>query len=1258
MTYRIGRWSSKAGVLAGTVGAALVLVSIFALSTTHRGASRRTESDHARAAFSSSDHSSLPTWPLRKINPDIDHLTLAFEPSAGRSSNAESFVARAGGSDIKILPAEVAISLGKASRPRSNLTIKFLGANQTPSLAASERLAGVTNYYLGKNPRLWRTQVPTFARVVSRSVYPGIDVVYYGTRQRLEYDLNIASGRDVGSVRLSIKGADKLNLERDGDLAIVLHQRRIYLRKPFIYQDINGVRKPVDGGYALLSDSANGNETALVGIRVGNYDRGHPLVVDPVLSYSTYLGGAGADVARGVALDSSKNNYITGTTCSTNFPTVLAAQPTAGGDCDAFVTEINSTGTTILYSTYLGGSGLDRGNAIAVDGSGAAYVSGQTASTNFPITVGQPFGGVANAFVTKLKPNGMLSYARYLGGSDVDAGLAIALAQGCASNCNAYVAGRSNSQDFPTTVGAFQTSAPAAISGFVTQVSSDGTSLVYSTYLGGPANQPDNFSSQYASAVAVDGSGNAYVAGGTISTAFPVTEGAAQTTIGGAYDCFAAKLNPSATAPLVYSTYVGGHGNEGCTGIAIVPSCQSNCAAWIAGFTSSFDYPSGGTPPFTHQGGVENGVLTEISPDGSSFVYSTYLGGYYNEALGIAVDSNSNAYVTGFTASANYPTVSPIQGAAAPNGILFASTDGFSSFAQSSLPSSAGSVYTMISGGGALYAGTTRRGLFRSSDGGTSFTATAITGAFVSGLAFDSSANTLYAGVPNGLMASSDGGATFTANLLPQAVRVLSILVIPNQDGPSTVLAGTDGGLYASFDGGVTFGATPQIPASSVFSLVFDPNAPSTVYAGTNEGLFRSTDGGNTFVSYFLTFSDIVALAADPTTTPTTIYIASSSNDLGVFTTNFVNFFNIFENDENFYSLALDTTTEVPTAYTASANGDIYTSTNRGVSFAPTSLANQAGPMTMVAATPSGLFAGEFLEADAFLTTANPAGTTFTFSTFLQGSSSDFAYGVGVDPPGTTIHIAGKTASGDFPVSPSPGAAQTALAGNTDAFLSVYGPTMSQGGQVPTPPPPPQVQGKAGGTVGAGALTVNNTSGAPMLTPSVTIAFNNADLFTSATLTATVGTSNQTSTLVPNNSSTFIFNPPITIPLGQNVTYSLSVTITPNPQITRRQTPIAYASILPVNGSRDMAEAAAALIFLGMCAYLLGISRANRMMLVLAILLLAMTAELGCDTGSIGSPSGAQFSTQTAMDVAAHNQTGGPLTVGGLPVVLSNITVQ
>jgi hypothetical protein len=407
-----------------------------------------------------------------------------------------------------------------------------------------------------------------------------------------------------------------------------------------------------------------------------------------------------------------------------------------------------------------------------------------------------------------------------------------------------------------------------------------------------------------------------------------------------------------------------------------------------------------------------------------------------------------------------------------------------------------------------------------------------------------------------------------------------------------------------------------------------------------------------------VTFCDIEAIVADGTTNPSTFYLASGSNLIGVITTNFSNSLRFFEPSQDFYSLAIDSTTSPPTVYAAASGGDIFVSTNRGASFVATNLINQPAPMTMVSVTPSGEFAAEFLENDATLTAINPAGTAFTFSTYLQGASQDAGLGVAVEPNGTTIHVVGETASTDFPVAPVPGAVQTAVAGLTDAFLSVFGPPMQQGGMVPTPPPPTNVSnGKPGGTVGAGSLQVNNTSGAPLITPSVTIGFDNADLFTSATLTATVGNTTSTSTVVPATSTTFAFNPPVTIPLGQSVTYSLAATITTTPNITRRELPVAYASIFPFGRSRGSNVFAGALALLCAFAMLTAGSRRRRLIFAAALVLLLAGAETGCDNGSIGGPSGPQFSTQTARDVAAKDQGGGPVTIGGLPVVMSNITV-
>jgi hypothetical protein len=235
--------------------------------------------------------------------------------------------------------------------------------------------------------------------------------------------------------------------------------------------------------------------------------------------------------------------------------------------------------------------------------------------------LGPPLGGISNAFVTKLNPNGRVAYSRYLGSDDFDVAFGIALAQGCASNCNAYVVGRTNAGDFPTTAGVFQPTHPAAISGWVTQLSADGSTLVYSTYLGGPPNAGLGFSSQYVYAVAIDGAGDAYVTGGTIATG-PVTESAAQDTIGGGFDCFVTKLNSTATQ-LMYSTFLGGGGNEGCLSIALVPSCSSNCNAYVTGFTSSTDLATTPGAAQPSAGGIRDGLVAELNAGGTEFLYTS-----------------------------------------------------------------------------------------------------------------------------------------------------------------------------------------------------------------------------------------------------------------------------------------------------------------------------------------------------------------------------------------------------------------------------------------------------------------------------------------------------------------------------------------------------------------------------------------------------------------------------------------------------------
>jgi Big-like domain-containing protein/beta-propeller repeat-containing protein len=378
---------------------------------------------------------------------------------------------------------------------------------------------------------------------------------------------------------------------------------------------------------------------------------------NPALLYSTYLSGSGDDRGHGIAVDAAGNAYVTGFTNSINFPTTGGVfQPAVSVGQDVFVTKLDPTGSGLVYSTYLGGNNADQGLGIALDAGGNAYVTGFTQSTNFPTFAAfqTTLRGVADAFVTKLNPTGSgLVYSTYLGGSDNDQGFGIAL--DASPIPNAYVTGLTQSTNFPTTAGAFQTTFGGGTSdAFVTKLNPTGSGLVYSTYLG-------RSSSEQGRGIALDASPipNAYVTGFTNSTNFPTTAGAFQTTFGGGIsDAFVTKLNPLGTA-LVYSTYLGRSLEEQGLGIALDASPTPN--AYVTGFTFSSNFPTVAAFQTTF-GGVADAFVTKLNPTGSGLVYSTYLGGLTSdEGFDIGVDAVGNAYVTGFTQSTNFPTFAAFQ---------------------------------------------------------------------------------------------------------------------------------------------------------------------------------------------------------------------------------------------------------------------------------------------------------------------------------------------------------------------------------------------------------------------------------------------------------------------------------------------------------------------------------------------------------------------------------------------------------------------
>jgi hypothetical protein len=598
-------------------------------------------------------------------------LPLSFEPNEGQTDGQVRFLARGPKYTLFLTSDEALLALRSQATNREHsatdsvLQIRLLGSNPNTTLTGTDELQGKSNYFVGNDPRKWRTNIPNFAKVKYGDVYPGVDLVYYGSQGQLEYDLVLAPGADPDVIAFDVETtlqtggrhlASPLRIAENGDLVIATGAGDVTLRQPLIYQPgpADGARQTagrtrIDGCYQI----AQGRR---VTFKIGRYDRRRPLVIDPVLVYSTFLGGNGGDASYGIAVDGAGEAYVTGVTASANFPVKSAYQTATRGQGDAFVAKLNSAGTGLVYSTFLGGAGSDAGNAIAIDSSGSAYITGATASSDFPVTGGvfeATYGGSGNssAFVAKLDPSGSkLSYSSYLGGRGPDSGQGIAVdGQG-----DAFVTGSTESFNFPTapavpfqrgnadctTVNQIETCTADA---FVTEVNPTATELIYSTYLGGT-------SADAAQAIALDAQGNAYVAGYTYSTNFP-TQNAYQGVSGGGEDCFIAALDPTGTS-LVFSTYLGGSGQDAVFGLALDASAN----IYLTGSTTSVNFPLAANAFQTLYGGNGDAFLTKLSANAVSLVYSTFIGGSnLDEGNAVTVDSSGNAVVVGFTNSTDFP---------------------------------------------------------------------------------------------------------------------------------------------------------------------------------------------------------------------------------------------------------------------------------------------------------------------------------------------------------------------------------------------------------------------------------------------------------------------------------------------------------------------------------------------------------------------------------------------------------------------------
>lgn len=597
------------------------------------------------------------------------NLPLSFEPNHGQADRGVKFLSRGSGYTLFLTDREAVFETQSGQDPSAlrSLRMRVISGNPQPRLVGEDRLPGTANYFIGNDAANWHTAIPTYSRVRYAAVYPGIDLLYYGNQRQLEFDLVVAPGADPERIKLRFTGFRKLRITNDGDIIATTSDGQMTIHKPLAYQaehaqQLRGqsdTRRMISGRFVLL-----GKRT--VGFVVSGYDKRQALIIDPTLAYSTYLGGSGRDFGNGIASDGSGNVYLTGSTESTDFPVSPGAfQGTTNGLGVAFVTKLNPKGSAIVYSTYLGGSQSndDSGAAIAVDPEGNAYVTGTAFSTNFPITpnpiqtsnnAAAGFG--SNAFIAKLNPSGTsLIYSTYLGGSVSDSGAAIAVdAAG-----DAYVTGSGCQNNFPVTAGAFQTPNAVASSAFVSELNPSGTGLVYSTCLGSPT-----LYSSFGVGIALDGAGDAYIAGGTNADDFPVTQGAFQGSnnsfINSASNAFVSELG-SGGSNLIFSTYLGGSGGDFATGIG--RDTVGN--VYVTGVTFSSDFPvtSGAFQLSNAASGnsFSNGFVTKLNSSGTALVYSTYLGGSGIPNSGgdlsnaIRIDQAGEAYVTGSATSTDFP---------------------------------------------------------------------------------------------------------------------------------------------------------------------------------------------------------------------------------------------------------------------------------------------------------------------------------------------------------------------------------------------------------------------------------------------------------------------------------------------------------------------------------------------------------------------------------------------------------------------------
>jgi hypothetical protein len=987
-THRALRWRGWQGVTLGVLTVLVLALPTACVSGASEGSASATGTSAAASGSTANESEARKAY---------GQLPLAFVPNAGRTDPRVRFHAQAGGASFFFTPKEAVFSFTKGNQG-TVLRLAFLGANAAARIEGRRPGSGRVNYLLGNDPSKWRTKLPTYEQVVYRELWPGIDLLVSGAAGAVKYEFLLASGAKVSDIRLAYRGADSLTLSPAGELLIGTPLGVLRDDRPRSHQLIGGKQVTVASSFAL----ERGTNT--YGFALGPHNSEQPLVIDPGLVYSTFLGGSGEDFGREIAIDANGSAYLTGTTSSSNFPTSAGAFQSALADgLDIFVTKLNANGSALAYSTYLGGSfGGDESFGIDVDGDGSAYVTGQTLATDFPVTPGafQTFvaGGIpGDAFVTKVNAAGSaLVYSSYLGGSGNEEGLGIAVdAAG-----SAYVTGQTGTElpgqvPFPTTPGAFQTAPADAFGGdgFVTKVNASGSALAYSSYLGG-SGADRSFD------IATDAAGNAYLTGVTASTNFPTTAGAFQTAFAGGFpgDAFVTKVN-AAGSGLVYSSYLGGSGDDtGILGPSIAVDADGN--AYLTGPPSSSNFPTtpGAFQPTLSGGG--DAYVTKVNAAGSALVYSSFLGGSSIEAgIDIAVDANGSVHVTGGTGSSNFPTT-----AGAFQMMYGGSGDAFVTKVNAS-----GSALTYSSYLGGCN-GDTGMGIAVDTLG------TVYVGGGTGSTDFPTSAGALqttYGGSGDAFVTKLDV-APVAQPFVPDCTPATGTIIVRK----ATLPAGSSATFQFSGDAAGTIGDGQTIVVSGLAPRTYT----STEALTRGWSLIRITCDDSDSSGDVNTRTATFRVAANETVTCTftnrqpppspapgcgvvySTYLGGSDNDGGSAT---------FQP-----SGSIQTGTSASIAVDASGNAYVTGQTS-----------SPDFPTTAGAIQPTSA-AGA---SDVFVTKLNAAGSASVYSTYLGGRGREGLSAIAVDGDGAA-YVSGTTDSTNFPT--TAGAFQTASGGSDDVFVT------------------------------------------------------------------------------------------------------------------------------------------------------------------------------------------------------------------------------